>query len=235
MSASESKRKRAGNPPSTQPKKSSRKWIVIAAIFILVIVVATGAFIALRNSSPTNQNTPPPAGNPVAVINTSMGVIRVELYTNQAPITTANFIKLVNDGFYTGLVFHRVANLDSSAPTTHIIQGGGFYANGTNKVSPYGPITLETKPDLLHDDGAIAMARTNDQNSATSQFYICDGPEHFLDGNYAVFGKVADNSSLTVVRAIANVQTTTKTIQGQSMSNWPVSDIIINSITMENQ
>jgi peptidyl-prolyl cis-trans isomerase A (cyclophilin A) len=181
-----------------------------------------------------------PAKNRIAVIDTTMGTIRVELYEDKAPITTTNFIKLVNAGFYSGMVFHRVANLNVSAPTTHIIQGGGFYANGTYKQSPFGSINLETNSDLVHDDGAIAMARTTAKNSATSQFYICDGPQHSLDGNYAVFGKVVDTASMDVVRAIGAIANDsnkigTRTIQGQSMSDWPKTDVVINSITLQNQ
>jgi len=157
-----------------------------------------------------------------AVIETSMGSIKVELYPDKMPITTENFIKLANDGFYNGLVFHRVVK-------GFVIQGGGYYPNGTMKHSPYGPIKLETNPDVTHVDGAISMARTSDPNSATSQFFICDGPQHFLDGQYAAFGKVVDG--MDVVRAIASVNTTTK----YGMQDWPVNDVVINSITIEEQ
>jgi cyclophilin family peptidyl-prolyl cis-trans isomerase len=230
MSPIDKPRKRVDNPPQ-KLQKSKRKWMYVALVLIIVVIAAV-AFVVLRNSSTPNT---PSTGNPIAIIDTNKGIIKVELFTDKAPITTANFIKLVNDGFYSGLVFHRVANLNTSAPTTHIIQGGGFYANGTYKQSPYGAINLETKPDLLHDDGAVAMARTTDRNSATSQFYICDGPQHFLDGNYAVFGKVLDNASMAVVRAIANVPTETRNVQGQSMDNWPIDDVVINSITIQEQ
>jgi cyclophilin family peptidyl-prolyl cis-trans isomerase len=234
MSPIDTPRKRVDNPPQ-KLQKSSRKWIYIALILIVVVIAAV-AFVLLQNQLNTSQNNNGSSTqNTIAIIDTNKGVIKVELYTDKAPITTANFIKLVNDGFYSGLVFHRVANLDTSAPTTHIIQGGGFYANGTYKQSPYGAINLETKSDLLHDDGAIAMARTSDPNSATSQFYICDGPQHFLDGNYAVFGKVIDNASMDVVRAIGNVPTETRNVQGQSMDNWPIDDVVINSITIQEQ
>lgn len=204
------------------------------ALTIIIFVVAIVAVVVSQNLLNKQNDNEPSTENPIAYIDTSMGIIKVELYTNEAPITTANFIKLVNDGFYSNLIFHRVANLDQTTPTTHIIQGGGFYANGTNKQSPYGTITLETNANLVHDDGTIAMARTNDPNSATSQFYICDGPQHFLDGNYAVFGKVFDNTSMNVVRAIANVQTETRTIQGQEMTNWPIDDVVINNIIILN-
>jgi len=214
--------------PVEKPKKMAlvkrnKAKVGIILVIIAIVIIAALAVIYTR-----------PAKNRIAVIDTTMGTIKVELYEDKAPITTANFIKLVNDGFYSNLIFHRVANLDPSAPTTHIIQAGGFYANSTYKPSPYDPINLEIT-DLVHDDGAIAMARTTDPNSATSQFYICDGPQHSLDENYAVFGKVIDDASMTVVRAIADVQTTTKVVMGQSMSDWPQNDITIRSITIQKQ
>ena len=143
------------------------------------------------------------------------------------PITTANFIKLANHSFYNGLVFHRVID-------NFMIQGGGFYPNGTQKQDPYGPIKLETNPDVLHVDGAISMARLSSPvDSATSQFFICDGAQSSLDGQYAAFGKVT--VGMDVVRAIAAVKTTAKTIPGYStpMQDWPASDITINSITIQ--
>ncbi len=78
--------------------------------------------------------------NSIAVMNTTMGAILIELYEDKTPITTANFIKLTNDGFYNGLVFHRVID-------DFVIQGGGYYPDGTEKISPYGPIDLEINPD----------------------------------------------------------------------------------------
>ena len=158
----------------------------------------------------------------IAVIETNMGTIKVELYTDKMPIATENFIRLANDGFYNGLVFHRVVD-------DFVIQGGGYYPNGTMKKSPYGPIKLETNPDVTHVDGAISMARTSDPNSATSQFFICDGAQHFLDGQYAAFGKVIEG--MDIVRAIASVNTTTK----YGMQDWPVDDVIIESITIEEE
>jgi cyclophilin family peptidyl-prolyl cis-trans isomerase len=221
MSPIDEPRKRVGNP-SQKLQKTSRKWIYIALVLI-VIVIAAVAFVLLQNSSPnTNNNGSSPTGNPVAVIATSMGTIRVGLYIDKMPITTGNFIKLANDGFYSGLVFHRVID-------NFMIQGGGFYPNGTQKQDPYGTIELETSPDVLHVDGAISMARlSNPIDSATSQFFICDGAQTSLDGQYAAFGKVVDG--MDVVRAIAAVTTTTKYT---SYQNWPVEDVIINSITIE--
>jgi cyclophilin family peptidyl-prolyl cis-trans isomerase len=162
--------------------------------------------------------------HPIAFMETSKGMIVLELRTDKAPITTANFIKLANDGFFNGLVFHRVIK-------GFVIQGGGFYPNGTQKQDPYPPIQLEVSADLLHVDGAISMARLpSDVNSATSQFFICDGAQSSLDGGYAVFGKVV--YGMNIVHTITSVETTTKY---QNMQDWPVDDILMESVTIQNQ
>jgi cyclophilin family peptidyl-prolyl cis-trans isomerase len=155
-----------------------------------------------------------------------MGTMVVELYEDKTPITAANFIQLANDGFYNDLVFHRVIK-------NFVIQGGGYYPNGTEKISPYDPIDLEINPDVHHLDGTIAMARTSDPNSATNQFFIDDGAQRQLEPNgtdpngYAAFGRVVEG--IDVVHAIAKVDTMTKYFV---MEDWPVNDVIINSITI---
>lgn len=141
-----------------------------------------------------------------AVIETSRDTRTVELYGQRAPNTTANFIELAESGFYDGLIFYRVID-------DFVIQGG--CPNGDGIGGSGKSIELEIHPDLTHVDGVIAMARSQDPDRASSQFYnICDGAQHGLDGNYAVFGKVIDE--MEVVRAIAEVTTDSrdKTIRG---------------------
>lgn len=118
-----------------------------------------------------------------AVIETEKGTIKAELYADKAPITAKNFIELANSGFYNGLIFHRVE-------PGFVVQGGDPKGDGTGGSGK--TIPLEINPSLKHVKGALAMARTNDPNSATSQFYITLAPAPFLDGNYAVFGKVIE-------------------------------------------
>ncbi|MFC1998818.1 peptidylprolyl isomerase [Chloroflexota bacterium] len=154
------------------------------------------------------------ATNRTAVIQTSMGTIQIELYEKRAPITTANFIKLAQDGFYDGLIFHRVID-------DFMIQGGDPTGTGTGGSGT--TIALEIHPELKHLDGSISMARTNDPNSATSQFFICDGAQTGLDGDYAVFGKVIEG--IDVVRAIAAVET--------GASDKPLSNVVMTSVTIE--
>ena len=122
--------------------------------------------------------------NRTAVIETGKGTIKFELYEDLAPITTANFIELAGRNFYDGLNFHRVE-------PGFVIQGGCPLGNGMGGSDK--KIQLEVSPNLKHGDaGAVAMARSSDPNSASSQFYITLGPAAFLDNNYAVFGRVTE-------------------------------------------
>jgi cyclophilin family peptidyl-prolyl cis-trans isomerase len=129
--------------------------------------------------------------NRKAIIETNRGPITIELYEDKTPITAGNFIDLVERGFYNGLKFHRYE-------PGFVIQGGDPRGNGTGGfVDPQTKrerrIKLEVSPDLKHGDaGAVAMARSQDPNSASCQFYITLGPAAFLDMNYAVFGRVTD-------------------------------------------
>jgi parallel beta-helix repeat protein len=157
---------------------------------------------------------------PLASMETSMGTMILMLYDEQMPITSSNFIRLSESGFYTGIVFHRVID-------DFVIQGGGYDANGIYKESPFGTIDLEIHPEILHVDGAISMARTNEPNSATSQFFICDGAQSGLDGAYAAFGKII--LGFDTLRAIASVETMTK--HGFN-KDWPVDEIVISDVTI---
>jgi cyclophilin family peptidyl-prolyl cis-trans isomerase len=129
--------------------------------------------------------------NRKAIIETNKGSITVELYEDKTPITAGNFIDLIERGFYNGLKFHRYE-------PGFVIQGGDPRGNGTGGfVDPQTGrerrIKLEVTPELKHGDaGALAMARSNEANSASCQFYITLGPAAFLDMNYAVFGRVVD-------------------------------------------
>lgn len=120
-------------------------------------------------------------------IETNKGTIDLVLNKTKMPITVNNFLKLTNNNFYDGLTFHRVEDW--------VIQGGDPNGNGTGGSDERIP--LETHPTIKNIRGAIAMARTNDPNSATSQFYILKKDASWLDGQYAVFGNVV--SGLEVV------------------------------------
>lgn len=127
------------------------------------------------------------------VIETNKGTVKFRLYERDAPITTANFVELVSKNFYDGLTFHRVV-------PGFVVQGGDPSGNGTGGSSK--TIKLEVKPQLKHDAaGVVAMARSNNPDSASCQFYITLAPVSHLDMNYAVFGRVTEG--LEVVHKLA--------------------------------
>ena len=122
--------------------------------------------------------------NRTATLNTTQGVIKFELYEDLAPVTAQNFIGLAEKGFYNGLTFHRYE-------PGFCIQGGDPTGTGTG--SSNKTIPLEVTPALKHDAaGVVAMARSQNPNSASCQFYITLAPASFLDMNYAVFGRVTE-------------------------------------------
>jgi peptidyl-prolyl cis-trans isomerase A (cyclophilin A) len=169
------------------------------------------------------------AGNPQVLIKTSMGDIVIELYPDKAPKTVANFLQYVNDGFYTGTIFHRVIG-------NFMIQGGGhtkdIYAGGTGRKATRAPIELESRNGLRNDTGWVAMARTADPASATSQFFINTVDNASLnypnpDGNgYAVFGKVVDGmNTVNAIRAV-------RTGRVGPFSDVPAEPVTIDSATL---
>jgi len=165
------------------------------------------------------------AGNPQFTIQTSKGNIVVELDPQAAPRTVANFADYVASGFYNGTVFHRVIR-------DFMIQGGGLTAD-LNRKPTRPPIPNEADNGLPNRRGTIAMARTSDPHSATSQFFINTKDNAFLDfkaknangWGYCVFGKVVEG--MAVVDAIAAVPTH----QRQGLSDVPVTPVIIERIT----
>jgi peptidyl-prolyl cis-trans isomerase B (cyclophilin B) len=129
--------------------------------------------------------------DPRVNLETNKGPVTIEVFQTAAPITAGNFLDLVGRGFYNGLSFHRYE-------PGFVVQGGDPDGNGTGGfVDPATgrerTIQLEVSPELKHGEaGGVAMARSQNPNSASSQFYITLGPAAFLDGNYAVFGRVVD-------------------------------------------
>jgi peptidyl-prolyl cis-trans isomerase A (cyclophilin A) len=159
----------------------TKLFIVLASL-----LVATAAF----------------AAEPQVEIRTTMGTITLELDANKAPKTVENFLQYVRDGHFKGTLFHRVI-------PGFMIQGGGFTADFTQKQTR-APIPNEANNGLRNEVGTIAMARTNDPNSATAQFFINvndNPPLNFAPGNpgYAVFGKVV--KGMDVVKKIEMVET----------------------------
>jgi peptidyl-prolyl cis-trans isomerase B (cyclophilin B) len=133
--------------------------------------------------------------NPVVVIETSFGNIELELFWDKTPKTAENMLRLVLSGFYDGLAFHRIV-------PNFVIQGGDPLGNGMG--GPGYTIDFE-QADTKHLRGSLGMARSQDLNSAGSQFYICLQALPNLDGKYVVFGKVV--KGMDVVDKIAQVET----------------------------
>lgn len=155
------------------------------------------------------------AANPVVVLETSKGDIKIELFEDKAPITVKNFLTYVDEKHYDGLVFHRVIK-------DFMIQGGGYDVDLKERKT-HAPIKNESGNGVPNNRGYIAMARTNDLDSATSQFYINSVDNPGLDkGKYCAFGRVIDG--MDVVDKIRNVATGAK---GQFDSDVPTETIAI--------
>lgn len=169
------------------------------------------------------------ATNPTVTIETNMGNIVVELDRANTPNTTENFIKYVQNGYYENTLFHRVIN-------GFMIQGGGLNPDMTDKPSSLEPIQNEADKGGKNVTGSLAMARTGDPHSATSQFFINVSDNESLNyrsktpqgWGYCVFGKVIEG--MDVVNKIKAVQTTSKSFH----QNVPVEDIIIKKATVNN-
>jgi len=189
---------------------------------MLVLFVAGGVVLAADNDKDADH----PKGEKKAAsklvkvkLETNMGDIVLELDAEKAPITVANFLRYVDEKFYDGVIFHRVMK-------GFMIQGGGFDSDMKRKET-HGPIKNEASNGLKNNLGTIAMARTNNPNSATAQFFINHKNNNFLNyvkgknSGYAVFGKVV--KGLEIVDKIANV----KTRKWKGMANVPVEPVII--------
>jgi len=197
----------------------SRKIVSILVILIMQLLVVAGC-----SSSPSAPSTPVAPDNTakqtiskknsVAKFETSKGDFKIELFEDKAPITTKNFIDLVNKKFYDGLIFHRIID-------GFMIQGGDPSGNGTG--GPGYKIADEFHPDLKHDaPGILSMANAG-PNTGGSQFFITLAPTPHLDKKHAVFGKVV--AGLDVVKTIGKVKT--------GANDKPVEDVVIKKITIE--
>ena len=152
------------------------------------------------------------------------GDIVAELYPEKAPKTVENFLGLVKEGFFSGLIFHRVIK-------GFMIQGGGFDTEYEQRqaASIKGEFASNGFPQntLKHTRGVLSMARTMIPDSASSQFFLMHEDSPHLDGQYAAFGKVIEGDE--VIDGIANVRTTTKMMYYQ---DWPCDDVVIESFEL---
>ncbi len=181
-------------------------------------------FLCLYGGALTAMAAASPAKNPVVLMKTSMGDLKIELDPKKAPITVKNFLEYVKSGFYAGTIFHRVI-------PGFMIQGGGFTAEMQEKKTR-SPIKNEAGNGLKNDRGTIAMARMPNPDSATAQFFINVVNNNGLnrpapDGfGYAVFGRVI--SGMDVVDKIVRV----KTVMRMGMQDVPEAPVVIKSVSI---
>jgi peptidyl-prolyl cis-trans isomerase B (cyclophilin B) len=189
----------------------------------MAITVGLAPATGFTQDDPANKG----ANMVTVTMETSKGVITLELDKEKAPESVENFIAYAKSGHYDGTIFHRVI-------PQFMVQGGGFDTD-MNQKATNPPIKIEADNGLKNTKGTVAMARTNDPNSATSQFFINLKDNDFLNHTsptpqgwgYAVFGKVTDG--MDVVESIENVATANKS----GHQDVPVTEVIIEKVTVQ--
>lgn len=205
---------------------------MIAVVMVMAMLCGCGGDIANDKAPTQTQAAQKATPTPVPTLDTSLlenkinteikftngDVIKAELYPDLAPITVANFVKLADEHFYDGLIFHRVIE-------GFMIQGGGMDANMQQKQteSIKGEFNDNGVVNMLsHKRGVLSMARTSVKDSASSQFFIVQQDSVYLDGQYAAFGAVTEG--MDVVDKIAAVQT--------DANDAPLEPVVIESIAI---
>jgi peptidyl-prolyl cis-trans isomerase A (cyclophilin A) len=193
----------------------SKNVLTLAAIMISLLMMGMASGQATKSDKAAAK-----VANPVVSLDTTMGTVKIELFADKAPITAKNFLAYVNSGFYNNTIIHRV-------DANFVIQGGGYNADLSPKPT-LQPIKNESKNGLKNLKGTLSMARYNDPNSATSQFFINLGNNSNLDptaadAGYAVFGKVIEG--MEAVEKIGAVKTAPKGV----FTTLPVQTILIKS------
>jgi peptidyl-prolyl cis-trans isomerase A (cyclophilin A) len=210
--------------------------VLVVAALVGWLVVSEGRSSGGRGGTVSgSEQTPAPgqaaatpaAGNPVAIISTTLGEITVELFKDRAPVSVENFLQYARDGFYSGTIFHRIV-------PGYVIQGGGFTAKMEEKPTR-PPILNEATNGVSNARGTVAMARTRALRSATSQFFINLTDNRKLDHRgyspddfgYAVFGRVI--AGMEVVDRIAAL----KTHSVGPFDDVPVAPVVIQAVTVK--
>ncbi len=194
---------------------SMMKKIICFALILVFMFSIIGCTDEIDKEGDKMENT-------IVVFETSLGNFEVELYADKAPVSVENFLGYVKDGFYDGLIFHRVID-------GFMVQGGGFEPDMSQKQGK-AAIKNEAGNGLKNEIYTVAMARTNVVDSATSQFFVNAGDNAFLDHKdetpqgfgYAVFGKVA--AGIDTIDKIKAVKTTTRS----GFQDVPVEPVVIN-------
>jgi len=151
--------------------------------------------------------------NKMAQFSTTLGNFKIELFNDKAPLTTGNFMKLVDEGFYNGIIFHRVI-------PNFMIQAG--CPQGTGRGGPGYTIKDEFHPNLKHDQKGILSMANAGPNTGGSQFFITVAETPWLDNHHAVFGKVVEGYE--VVEKISNTKT--------GRNDKPAQDVVINKVSI---
>ena len=178
--------------------------VMAAVIIAILIVTGVSAYFMVRPGEEMNK---------IAVIETNMGTMEIELYEDKAPITTGNFIDLIENGFYDGVIFHRIIQ-------GFMIQGGD--PTGTGMGGPGYTIQDEFHPDLKHDSKGILSMANSGPNTGGSQFFITLAPQPHLDGFHSVFGKLTQGEN--VLDAIGAVET--------DSGDRPIEEVVMNTVTI---
>jgi cyclophilin family peptidyl-prolyl cis-trans isomerase len=206
-----------------------RPLVLSALAFLLVAAGAPGGAVAAPSCTGTGCEVGGAYVNATVNINITWnslrGNITIMLYEQGAPITTTNYEMLVATKFYDGCKFHRCID-------NFVAQTGDPNSKDNNPYNDgYGgssqTIPLEINDTLTHIDGAVGMARGSDPNSGSSQYYICDGPQHQLDGNYTVFGVVVAGLDLAKKIAAAPTYGSKRPL----LKDHPTDDIVMTSVT----
>jgi peptidyl-prolyl cis-trans isomerase A (cyclophilin A) len=201
-----------------------RSWIIVAVLML----------VAGLPGRAQSQDAASAASPPVAVIETTLGTITMELDPVHAPITVENFLRYVRAGFYDGVIFHRVID-------NFLIQGGGYLPEMKQKQPLYPDIKLESRNGLKNRRGTIAMARSRAPDSANSQFFfnLVDNPSldyHPMTNplGYAVFGRVLSGwETLDKIRSVKTIPSTADLqADGSPATTLPASSVVIRSIRL---
>ena len=190
----------------------SKKTLFLIAVLVLAAFAAVGTQTAHKKHKEGEMTN---MANPVAVIETNIGIIELELFADKAPKTAQNFIDLAQKGFYDGVIFHRVID-------DFMIQGGD--PTGTGRGGPGYTIEDEFDDDLTHNAAGILSMANAGPNTGGSQFFITLKKTPWLDGKHAVFGKVI--SGMDVVRKIGKSET--------DFADRPLEKIVMEKVTIKN-
>jgi cyclophilin family peptidyl-prolyl cis-trans isomerase len=190
-------------------------------LFGTLVAAHVASFSAVPSSygqESKKSTTPPPKDRQIAVLETSMGKIELELFGDATPKTVENFTGLAKKGYYDGVIFHRVID-------GFMIQGGDPSGTGRGGESLWGsPFTDEFKPELKHTGPGVVSMANRGPNTNTSQFFITLAATPWLDGRHTIFGKVV--SGMDVVQAIGKVKIT-------KPADRPVKDVVIKKVTIK--